>query len=156
MIHSISLNSIQSYFFRFILLTLAVIATGCASVNKAPATADAAAKAFKASDAISQVYVYRNETMGAAISMPVTVDGKLAGTTGPNSFFKFDLPAGEHKITSQGDGSQLSVKTELGKLYFVWQEVKMGAFIAGSKLQVVADEVGKKGVLECTRIQSAL
>jgi hypothetical protein len=86
----------------------------------------------------------------------VTVDGKLAGTTGPNSYFKFDLPAGEHKFTSQGDGSQIAVKTELAKLYFVWQEVKMGAFSGGSKLQAVSDETGKKGVLECTRIQSAL
>jgi hypothetical protein len=137
------------------LLGLVVLATGCASVNKAPASADAEAKQFKANAATSQVYVYRNETLGAAISMPVTVDSKLAGTTGPNSYFKFDLPAGDHKLTSQGDGSQLSIKTELGKLYFVWQEVKMGAFAAGSKLQLVAEEVGKKGVLECARIQAA-
>ncbi|MBK6850206.1 MAG: DUF2846 domain-containing protein [Burkholderiales bacterium] len=151
---SACLKSFQSFFLRLMLVALAVIATGCASVNKAPASADAEAKQFKSNAATSQVYVYRNETMGAAISMPVTVDGKLAGTTGANSYFKFDLPAGDHKFTSQGDGSQLSVTTELGKLYFIWQEVKMGAFAAGSKLQLVSDEVGKKAVLECARIQS--
>lgn len=150
-----SFKSLQSCATRLAMLSLVVLATGCASVNKAPASADAEAKQFKANAATSQVYVYRNETLGAAISMPVTVDGKLAGTTGPNSYFKFDLPAGNHKFTSQGDGAQISVTTELGKLYFVWQEVKMGAFAAGSKLQVVSEEVGKKGVLECARIQSA-
>ena len=129
---------------------------GCASVNKAPAAADAASKQFKPSTAVSQVYVYRNETMGAALSMPVAVDGKLAGNTGPHSFFKFDLPAGTHKITSQGTESELVLTTEVGKLYFVWQEVKMGVLSGGSKLQVVSDEVGKKGVAECAQIQSAI
>jgi hypothetical protein len=94
--------------------------------------------------------------MGAALSMPVTVNGKLAGTTGPHSFFKFDLPAGQHVITSQGNESQLTVNTQAGKLYFVWQEVKMGAFSGSSKLQLVSEEQGKKGVAECTQIQSDL
>ena len=132
-----------------------VLMTGCASINKAPAAEDAKSKEFKPSATVSQVYVYRNETLGAALSMPVTVDGKLAGSTGPHSFFKFDLPAGEHKLTSQGAESQLTLVTELGKLYYVWQEVKMGAFSGGSKLQVVPAEVGRKGVAECTQIQSA-
>ncbi|MFD2450853.1 DUF2846 domain-containing protein [Ideonella paludis] len=102
---------------------------------------------------ISQVYVYRNETLGAALSMPVTVNGKLAGATGPNSFFKFDLPAGSHTLTSQGDTSKLTLQTEAGKLYFVWQEVKMGMMSGGSKLQSVPEAQGKKGVLECSLIQ---
>jgi hypothetical protein len=132
-----------------------VALTACASVNKAPAEADAASKRFSPMANVSQVYVYRNETLGAALSMPVTVDGKAAGATGPNSFFRFELPAGEHTFTSQGDVSQLKLTTELGKLYFVWQEVKMGFASGGSKLQQVSEEVGKKGVLECTQIQSA-
>lgn len=130
------------------------ILSGCASVNKAPAAADAAAKTFQAKANVAQVYVYRNETMGAALSMPVTVDGKLAGSTGPNSYFKFDLAPGKHRITSQGDGSVLDIDTEAGKLYFVWQEVKMGLMSGGSKLQIVDGEKGRKGVAECSLIQS--
>ena len=136
-------------------LSAFVFMYGCASINKAPATVDAESKQFKSIQNVSQVYVYRNETLGAALSMPVTVDGKLAGETGPHSFFKFDLPAGSHLITSQGNESKITVHTEAGKLYFVWQEVKMGAFSGGSKLQLVTEEVGKKGVAECTQIQSA-
>jgi hypothetical protein len=128
---------------------------GCASVNKAPAEADTAAKTFQPKAGVAQVYVYRNETMGAALSMPVTIDGKLAGSTGPNSYFKFDLAPGKHRITSQGDGSVLDLDTEGGKLYFVWQEVKMGMMSGGSKLQLVDAEKGKKGVSECSLIQTS-
>jgi hypothetical protein len=127
---------------------------GCASVNKAPPEADSAAKTFQPKAGVAQVYVYRNESLGAALSMPVAVDGKLAGSTGPNSYFKFDLAPGRHHITSQGDGSALDLDTEAGKLYFVWQEVKMGMMSGGSKLQLVDAEKGKKGVSECSLIQA--
>ena len=140
---------------KVVALSAFVFMYGCASINKAPANVDAESKQFKSIPNVSQVYVYRNETFGAALSMPVTVDGKLAGETGPHSFFKFDLPAGPHLITSQGNESKITVNTEAGKLYFVWQEVKMGAFSGGSKLQLVTEEVGKKGVAECTQIQSS-
>lgn len=137
-------------------IAVATLVVGCATVSKAPPQADAEAKAFKPNPAVAQVYVYRNETLGAALSMPVTVNGKLAGSTGPNSYFKFDLPAGKHTITSQGDASKLDLTVEAGKIYYVWQEVKMGFVSGNSKLQVVADDVGKKGVLESTRIQATL
>jgi len=140
---------------KFIAAVSIVALTGCASINKAPASAEAESKQFSAKPDVSQVYVYRNETMGAAISMPVTVNGQLAGNTGPHSFFRFELQPGEHVITSQGNESRLTLTTEAGRLYYVWQEVKMGAFAAGSKLQIVSDTVGQKGVAECTQIQSA-
>ena len=132
----------------------AVVTTGCASINKAPAGMDAEAKKFEKSPNYSQVYVYRNETLGAALSMPVTVNGKLAGSTGPNSFFKFDLPEGHHTITSQGDKSVLELDTKNNEIYYVWQEVKMGAFSGGSELQIVNEAKGQSGVKECTLIQS--
>lgn len=134
----------------------AAFVSGCASINKAPASMNAEAKKFTPNANYSQVYIYRNETMGAALSMPVTVDGKLAGTTGPNSFFKLDLPEGKHVITSQGDESKLDIETKNNKNYYIWQEVKMGAFSGGSKLQLVDEAKGKAGVKECTLIQSKL
>jgi hypothetical protein len=137
-----------------LLLSIFGLLYGCATVSKAPPTADAEAKLFKANPSVSQVYVYRNETFGAALSMPVTVNGKLAGSTGPHSYFKFDLPAGKHVITSQGEGSRLELDTQAGQIYYVWQEVKMGMLSGGSKLQLVAEDVGRKGVLESTRIQA--
>ncbi|TAA46944.1 DUF2846 domain-containing protein [Corallincola spongiicola] len=133
-----------------------LLASGCASVKQASPELDAAAKEFKKDPATSQVYVYRNETLGAALSMPVTVNGKLAGNTGPNSFFKFDLPAGEHELTSQGKESVLNITTENGEIYYIWQEVKMGAFSGGSLLQLVGEQEGQQGVKECSLIDATL
>lgn len=146
------MNTIQRVVCIFSIAALTTL-YGCATVNKAPAQADAEAKQFKSNSNTSQVYIYRNETLGAALSLPVTVDGKLAGNTGPNSYFKFDLGAGKHTFTSQGDASKIDITTELGKTYYVWQEMKMGFASGNSKLQLVSDAVGQKAVLECSRIQ---
>jgi len=140
----------------FILVISLVVLTGCVGVVKAPPALDAKAKEFKPDPATSQVYVYRNETLGGAIAMDITVDGKLAGETGPNSYFKFNLPAGEHTIRSQGDQSVLKLVTQLGKLYFVWQEVKMGFFSANSELKLVSEADGKLGVMESVLIDSSV
>jgi hypothetical protein len=131
-----------------------ILASGCASVQMAPPEQDTAAKSFAVKPGKANIYVYRNETFGAALSMPVSVNGKLAGSTGPRSYFKFDLPAGKHVITSQGEGSKLEMSTEAGKIYYVWQEVKMGMLSGGSKLQLVSEDVGRKGVTESSRIQA--
>jgi hypothetical protein len=133
-----------------------ILSTGCASINKAPIYADKEAKEFKRDPSTSQVYIYRNESLGGALSMPVTVNGKTAGNTGPKSFFKFNLPEGKHVFTSQGDESVLAVDTKNGEQYFIWQEVKMGAFSGGSLLQLVGKKQGMEGVSECTMIQSEL
>jgi Protein of unknown function (DUF2846) len=141
--------------FSLALFAALAILCGCATIDKAPESADKSAKQFSAVPGGSVIYVYRNESLGAALSMPVTVNGKLAGTTGARSYLRLELPAGTHNLTSQGDGSKLAVTTEPGKVYYVWQEVKMGVMSGGSKLQLVPEDVGKKGVMESALIQAA-
>ncbi|MAG65962.1 DUF2846 domain-containing protein [Pseudomonas sp.] len=137
-------------------LVAAAMATGCASINKAPSAMNTEAKQFNTHPDYAQVYVYRNETFGAALSMPVSVDGRQAGTTGPKSFFRFQLEPGQHTISSQNGASSLLLNTEANRNYFVWQEVKMGLVSGGSKLQVVSEQQGRAGVQQCTMIKSNL
>jgi len=42
----------------------------------------------------------------------------------------------------------LTLSTEAGKNYYVWQEVKMGLLMARSKLSQVNEKEGKQGVME--------
>lgn len=133
----------------------AVFLTGCASVNKAPVEQDLAAKKFAVDPSSAQLYIYRDQILGAAISMPVSVNGKVIGTTGPSSFFKLDLDEGTYTITSQGDKSSLDLQAESGSTYYVWQQVKMGLFAAGSELQLVDEEAGQTGVAKSSLIEAS-
>ena len=132
----------------FILLLVTV--AGCATVPMGDPKQDAALKTFTPKADVAGVYIYRNETMGAAVRMDVEVDGKALGQTAAHTFFYTELPPGKHTVTSKAENTDsLEIDTIAGKLYYVWQEVKMGILYARTKLHLITnEEEGRKGVLD--------
>jgi hypothetical protein len=56
------------------------------------------AKTFAPPTDKANIYVYRNETFGAAVKLPVALDGRLVGDTASKTYFLLVVPAGEHKL----------------------------------------------------------
>jgi hypothetical protein len=140
--------------FVFGVIVAAVMAGGCASVPMASPEQDTAAKSFAVKPGKANIYVYRNESMGAAIKMTLVMDGKLVGSSAAKTYLLLEVDPGNHTLISKTENdSTLSVAAAAGRNYFVWQEVKMGAFSARSALQLVDDAKGKAGVAECKLIQ---
>jgi hypothetical protein len=142
--------------FRSILIAASLLGaslvTGCASVQMASPAEDSAAKAYKVDSTKANIYIYRNETFGAALKMPVTLDNASVGETASKTYIFRQVNPGTHAITSQGKDT-LTLETTAGNNYFVWQEVKMGLVSGGSKLNLVDEAKGKAGVAECKLIQ---
>ena len=137
-----------------VLLAVASVMSGCASVPMASDEKDAAAKTFRVPPDKSNIYVYRNESIGGAVKMEVDVDGQQVGTTAAKTYLVVTVNPGKHTLASHAEGNNsLVVDTQPGKNHFVWQEVKMGVLYAGSKLQLVDDQTGKTGVGECKLIE---
>lgn len=131
------------------LAALALNLVGCATVNTGDPKQDAALKTFAVPKDKAGVYVYRNETMGAAIKMNVEVDGQPIGQTGANTYLYKEVAPGKHTVTSKAENdSAVEIDAKPGELLYLWQEVKMGFGSARSKLQVVDQAQGQKGVLE--------
>ncbi len=127
----------------FLSLTL----VGCASVSMGDAKQDAALKTFKAVPDKTALYIYRNETMGAAIKMGVSVDGVSIGQTAAKTYLYKEITPGKHTITSNAENdTAIEVDAQPGTILYIWQEVKMGLMSARSKLQVVDQATGQKGV----------
>jgi hypothetical protein len=140
----------KQIFYKFSAALVLMTLLACASAPMATPERDQKAKTFAVVPSKATVYLYRNETLGAALSMDVTVNGQKIGQTVSKSYFRIELEPGTYKIVSQGDDAKaLELKAEAEKVYFVWQEVKMGFASGGSKLQVVPSEKGQPGVLEC-------
>lgn len=126
---------------------------GCASVPLATPEADQAAKTFTPVEGKANIYVYRNETFGAAIKVPVSVDGKAAGSTASKTFFHWEVEPGQHKIVSHAEKDDvITVDAVAGTNHYVWQEMKMGTWSARTKLQMVDEDKGQKGVNQCKLI----
>ncbi|MDD4978861.1 MAG: DUF2846 domain-containing protein [Gallionella sp.] len=138
-------------FKRILLLALMTLSlVGCASVQMADPAKDAQAKQFTAKPDVAGIYIYRNESMGAALKMDIDLDGKPLGQSAAKTYFYAEVQPGNHKITSKTENTvDLSIDAVAGKLYYVWQEVKMGVWSARSKLQLVDEATGQAGVNEC-------
>lgn len=142
-------------FFVYAALLFASVVSGCASVPMASLDEDAKAKTFAVREGKSNIYVYRNESFGGAIPLTVALDGKVAGQTGPQTYFLFEVDPGTHEVGSIAENtSALKLDAAAGKSYYVWQEVKMGMWMARSQLQQVDEATGMKGVAECKRAQA--
>lgn len=127
--------------------TLSMI--GCASVPMGDASHDAALKKFQPPQSKAGIYIYRNESIGAAVTMDVEIDGSPIGSTAANTYLYKVVKPGRHLVTSKSENDDtIEINVEKGTLTYLWQEVKMGFLYARTKLHLVNETKGKKGVLE--------
>ena len=130
-------------------VAFAVVLSGCASVPMGDAGQDARLKAFTIAPDRAGIYVYRNESMGGAIKMDVAIDGVDIGQTAAKTYLFSEVAPGFHTIVSKSENSEtIGVDVGPGTLTYIWQEVKMGALYARTKLHVVDEAQGQKGVQE--------
>ena len=138
-------------------MALVVLLSGCVSVPMASMELDTVAKNFAVKPGKANIYVYRNETFGAAIKMPVVLDGKLVADTASRTYMLLEVSPGSHIVTSKTENdATVTVDAAAGRNYFIWQEVKMGMFAARSALHQVDDATGKAGIAECKLIESKM
>ncbi len=133
----------------YLIAIAALFAAGCASIPMADPAADKAAKAFTVAPGKSRIYVYRNENFGAAITMDVYIDGRKLGQTVARTYLVAEVEPGAHQILGKSENDHLlDLTTAAGRIYYVWQEVKMGLMYARNQLQVVDEKTGRAGVME--------
>lgn len=126
-----------------------LVMSGCATVQMGDTQADARMKTFTPPKDKAALYVYRNETFGAALKMTVLLDGKILGDTASKTYLYSELEPGKHRLISKTENdSILDFEAIAGKIYYVWQEVKMGLWQARSQLQMMDEKTGQAGVLE--------
>ncbi|MGV3627432.1 MAG: DUF2846 domain-containing protein [Betaproteobacteria bacterium] len=126
-----------------------LIMSGCATVQMGDPQMDAKLKAFTPLKDKASLYVYRNEMFGAALTMLVMLDDKVMGQTGAKTYLHAELPPGKYRLTSGAENNfTLDFEAVAGKIYYVWQEVKMGLLRGRAELHMMDEKSGKAGVLE--------
>jgi len=136
-------------------LMVVVLVSGCASVPMEDPKKSASLKKFSTKSDKAGLCIYINEAFGGAILMDLKIDGKLQGQTAPYTFFYKEVEPGKHSVTSVAENTDsVIIDAIAGKLYYIWQEVKMGLMMARSKLNIMPENEGKKGVLETALAKS--
>jgi hypothetical protein len=133
-------------------LILIAFLNGCASVPMAAVENDTARKSFPSpSPGTAGLYIYRNTSLGGALKKDIFIDDVRVAETAPMTYFYFEVEDGMRKLSTESEFSpnDLIVDVEQGNNYFVQQSIKFGVFVGGADLELVSEEEGKKGVLEC-------
>ena len=118
----------------------------------APVEEDTARKTFSAPrEGSTGLYIYRNSRFGGALKKSVYIDGDLIGESAPMTYIYREISPGEHRLSTESEfgDNDLVINTKAEQNYFVRQYIKMGVFVGGANLELVSEEAGKKGVLEC-------
>jgi hypothetical protein len=124
--------------------------TSCASVPRADKATENEALQFNPVPGKSVIYVYRNELFGGAVGMDIFIDNQNIGGTAGRNFLWIKTNPGDHIIASKAENRDvLKLKTEAGKIYYIWQEAKMGVITARTKLTLVDENEGQSGVRDC-------
>jgi len=131
------------------LLTIAFVTlSGCASIPK-ETNHDKVAhiKGFPPPEkGKAGVYIFRDGIFGSALKKDLWIDGKCIGESASNTFFYIQVQGNrEHTITTESEFSpnSLTIKTDAGKNYFIRQYIKMGVFVGGADLELVAPNEAK-------------
>jgi len=134
------------------IVLLSVCLAGCASVPMASFDEDKMRKEFNPPPQdMAGLYIYRNTNIGGALKKTVRVDGEIIGESAPMTYFYLDITPGSHSLSTESEFSDnaLTLDADSGNNYFVHQHIKLGVFVGGAKLEVVPEDEGKEGVLEC-------
>lgn len=139
-------------FVKAIFVLMMAFLSACASVPMSTPEADAEAKQFLVPKDKGRIYVYRNESLGAAVTVGITVDGKMIGKTAKKVYFAIDVEPGKHTVTCSAESSfTQDVKVPAGKAVYIWQEMKMGLLYASCALNVKEETIAQQEIRECKR-----
>ena len=96
------------------------------------------------------VYIVRPTFFGTVIRQDINCDNYFIGSTKGEEYLYTVILPGKHIFRSASENTKkLEVILEAGKIYYIKQQVKMGAFYAATGLKLLTDEEGKKFLTKC-------
>jgi hypothetical protein len=126
----------------------AIIMTGCVGTRQYVPLPDQT-KTLE-DPAKARIYVMRPSRVGTAVSMSVSDDGKLIGSTGAGGFLCWERLPGDSIVSSSSEGvSQAPLSLKAGETYYIYQHLRMGVWIARCELEVINAQQGRNVLKKC-------
>ncbi len=140
-----------------VMLTLAFLLAGCATVQMAPDSADLEAKRFEKSEEMSRIYLYRG-WFATAIVFHLTLDGELIGNIAPNTYHMIEVEPGHHliSVSSNENIDYIEIDTAKGENLYVKVSAAMGMMSARAQLTIESEAMAKSAISGYKRAQSML
>ena len=150
---------IRRFFRRWSVVGVAMILAGCATVPMGDSRDDSILKSFPTKSAVAGLYIYREQALYAsAVAITVEVDGNPVGQTAIKTYLYTEVPPGFHTISSTSIGpyvpDSLEIQTVAGRNYFILQDMVLNLTALQTRLRLVGEDEGKRGVLATSLARS--
>lgn len=146
---------------RLFILTIsgaAILGAGCAAtVPVMPEEYDVAAERFEPAEGMGMLYVVRDDSfLGSGVIFRIEVDGLTRGSIGPGTYFAFELPPGDHVVSTSGmENADLAhVTVTAGQCCFVEIHPEWGMLAARVSVEPVDEARGRSLVIEGQRAEA--
>jgi hypothetical protein len=105
-----------------LLAAAVLVLAGCGGL--APDYQDSEAKEFRPLPDKGVIYLVRGEPLYSDRPVPVWLGNHIRITTYPDTFFRWEVPPGTHRISGHDmDFGNITVAAEPGRVYFVMQQL---------------------------------
>jgi hypothetical protein len=129
---------------RFLLVATMLLVAGCAT---GPKYSEMKSKIAPPAAGQGRVFVYRDSSLGAAITPKVTINGKVVGVSRGNGFFYVDLPPGEYRLAAETEVERsLSFSLAAGETKYVSASMSLGLFVGRLNFDLVNQAAGEQAL----------
>ena len=130
------------------IVILFFISIGCATTRQYVPFPDQSKKIENPD--LGRVYLFRPSVFGFAIPMQIYDSNKVIGDTGPKGYLCWEREPGKTKIAGLAENkSELPLEVNRGKVYYIFQHMRLGWFRARNKLELVDEIVAREYLQDC-------
>jgi hypothetical protein len=98
------------------------------------------------------IYVVRPTSAAFGIKSFFLCDDEILGINRGKSYFFAHVEPGKHVFWSKSENvDALELEVKAGKTYYIQQRIRMGAFRARTKLEVLDEADGEKALMKCKK-----
>lgn len=132
-----------------VIVAIVLAFAGCATTEQYAAFPDQSVEVEDLEK--GRIYVLRPEFLGSAVSMNVTADDTLIGTTTGGGYLCWETVPGMVTITGHAEvEDSIDLSIQRGKAYYIHQAMRMGVWVARNELIHISDEKGKEYLQSCS------
>ncbi|MBM3621099.1 MAG: DUF2846 domain-containing protein [Alphaproteobacteria bacterium] len=136
---------------------IALALSACATLPRMDEAENAAGKRFEPVLERGVLYVYRESPFGFAVVLPTSIDGRMIGSLGSDTWYRLEVTPGSHEIACHAENTgKMSVDVAAGEVRFVEVAIQMGFIQPRCRVFVPGDAVGRKSVLGGKRLRPAI
>jgi hypothetical protein len=136
---------------KIVFIAVIFVITACSTSKTVTQNTNDKYKTLTPPEGKAIVYIVRPSVVGTIVPFKVSCNDSLIGSTTGNKYLFVVLESNTYKFVSKAENdSELELKVEPEKTYYIEQKPKMGIVMARNELILLNNEEGEQKLTNCS------